>query len=108
MDAGLRDSLVSFYPRNASESALGTEEESDGAAVQAWASVRFGSGQERREAGQAGSVQSATFRVLANNALRAADERWEIEFKGSRWGITSIADLGQIGEIEFTATRNGA
>jgi SPP1 family predicted phage head-tail adaptor len=107
--AGARNRLVRFYPRTATEDALGTETEADGAAVPMWAAVTFGSGSERREAGQAGSQQTATFRVLSCAALRLATERWQIEFGGARWGITSIVPIDNDDtEIEFTAVREGA
>jgi head-tail adaptor len=106
--AGARNRLIRFWPVTVSLDALGTETEAQGQAEAAWASVRFGSGAERREAGQAGSVLSATFRVPSTAALRGATERWQIEFDGARWGITSIVPIGEAGDIEFTATKKGA
>lgn len=107
--AGQRNRLVRFIPRTFTEDALGTETEADGTPVRAWAAVTFGSGADRREAGQAGSDQSATFRVLSCAALREADARWQIDFAGARWGITSIVPIdNDATEIEFTATRKGA
>ncbi|MAY20311.1 MAG: hypothetical protein CL955_06805 [Erythrobacteraceae bacterium] len=106
--AGRKDRKVAFYPRTVSEDALGTESEADGTPVYAWANVLFGTGTERREAGQAGAQQSATFRVLSSAALRAADELWEIDFDGARWGVTSIAPIGEAEDIEFTAVKKGA
>ncbi len=106
--AGKRDRKIAFYPRTVTEGGLGTEVEADGAPVFAWAHVRFGTGSERRELAQAGSQQAATFRVLSTAALRAATERWEIEFLGSRWGISGILPIGEASEIEFTAVKKGA
>lgn len=106
--AGKRDRKIAFYPRNVTEGPLGSEIEADGTPVAAWAFVRFGTGAERRDLAQAGSAQTATFRVLSTAALRAATERWEIDFMGSRWGIISIAPIGAGDDIEFTATRKGA
>ena len=105
--AGKRDRRIQFYPVTVTEDALGVEIEADGTPIPAYASVLFGDGAERREAGQAGSAQTATFRVLSTASLRAATERWEIEFLGARWGIASIAPIGEADDIEFTATRKG-
>lgn len=107
--AGARNRKVQFYPLVVTEDALGTEIEAAGSPVPMWAAVTFGSGADRREAGQAGSDQSATFRVLSCAALRDATERWQIEFNGARWGITSIVPIdNDATEIEFTAVRKGA
>lgn len=105
--SGEKDRKIQFYPRSFTEDALGTESEADGTAIPAWAKVLFGTGSERREAGQAGAAQTATFRVHSSAALRAATERWEIAFAGDRWGIASIAPIGEAGDIEFTAVRKG-
>jgi head-tail adaptor len=106
--AGKRDRKIAFYPRTLGQDALGVETESDGTAVLAWANVRFGTGAERRDLAQAGSMQTATFRVLSTASLRTVTERWQIQFLGARWGIVSIAQLGEADEIEFTATKKGA
>lgn len=106
--AGKRNRRIAFYPRATAEDALGVEIEIDGTAIPAMANVKFGSGAERRDLAQAGSAQTATFRVLSNGALRGATERWEIDFMNARWGITSIAPTDEAEEIEFTATRKGA
>lgn len=106
--AGQRDDLVSFIPITVTEDSLGIETEVDGTAIRAWAAVSYGTGNERREAAQAGSSQTATFRVLSTAALRVATTRWEIEFGGARWGIQSIVPIGMNEDIEFTATRKRA
>jgi head-tail adaptor len=106
--AGAKDRLVRFYPRTMTTDALGVEVEADGTPVPAWASVLFGTGSERREAGQAGSQQTATFRVGSSADLRTVTERWEISFLSARWGITSIAPIGEADDIEFTAVKKGA
>lgn len=107
MRAGRRDKLVRFWPRTITLDALGTETEVNGTAIAVWANVLRGGGSERREAAQAGSAQTATFRVPEFAELRAATERWEIEHDGARWGITSIAPVSG-GDIEFTAVKKGA
>ncbi len=106
--AGKRDRKIAFYPRAVATGETGTERMVDGVPIHAWANVRFGTGSERREASQAGTMQTATFRVLSTASLRQADERGEIEFMGARWGISSIAPIGEAEDIEFTATKKGA
>ena len=107
--AGRRNRKVAFYPITVTTDGLGTESEVSGTAIPAWANVRFGSGDDRREAAQGGSQQTATFRVLSSTSLRGATERWEIEYSGARWGITSIVPIdNEANEIEFTAIRKGA
>lgn len=110
MRASKRDRKVTFYPVTLAADASGTEQPTRGTGIPAYANIAYGGSAERREAGQAGSMQSATFRVLATTALRAADELWEIEDdRGATWGVTGIAPVGHVQrELEFTATRNGA
>lgn len=108
--AGARDRLIGFFPAVVSRNAHGVESETHPAQLeQSWASVLFGSGAERRDAGAAGAQQTATFRVISTPNLRTIDERAQIELDNVRWGITSIAPVGSQGhEIEFTAVRIGA
>lgn len=81
----------------------------DGTPIVERAKVLFGSGQERREAGQHAAAQTATFRVRSSMALRKADATWEIDFGGARWGITSIIEIEPHGcELEFTAVKREA
>lgn len=107
--AGKRDRKISFYSTTKASDGLGAGSRSRTLVEPAFAAVQFGSASERRDAGQAGSVQTATFRVLSTAALRGVDETGEIEFDSAFWGITSIAHVGTAQrEIEFTATRTGA
>ena len=107
--AGARNRLVSFIPAALTQDGLGVEIEAERPPIPMRAAVSFGSGSDRREAGQAGSDQTATFRVVSCAALRVADERWQIGFNGARWGITSIVPIdNDATEIEFTAIRKGA
>lgn len=109
ISAGRLDRKIEFYAVVVSEDALGVERESFVAVAPAMASVKYGTGNERREAGQAGSHQAATFRVQSTAALRAMDQRGQIEFEGARWGITSVVQVGILQrEIEFTAVKKGA
>lgn len=107
--AGARNRLIRLVPITVTLDGLGTETEVRGTGVSAWANVTFGGGMERREAGAAGSQQTATFRTLSFAAIKQATERWEVEFDGARWGITSIVTIDNDDtELEFTAVRKGA
>jgi len=97
---------VAFVPRVAAQSGMGPAVLSDGEPIAERAKVLFGSGQERREAGQHAAQQTATFRVRTSRALRAANTTWEIDFSGARWGISSIVEIEPHGaELEFTAVK---
>ncbi|QUT07917.1 head-tail adaptor protein [Sphingobium phenoxybenzoativorans] len=68
-----------------------------------WASVNFGSGQERRSAAQETASQVATFQVLANRATNDLSVKDRLCYpvtdpdpkKWPRWDITSIVPSKQ-------------
>lgn len=112
--AGRRDTRVSFERNGAGRSALG------GKAAASWAelftrlaSVTWGSSAERRSAAVEGAVQTATFRVLADQDTRGvlATDRIVIVatghmLEGVAFDVTGIAPIGSPvpDEIEFTCT----
>jgi head-tail adaptor len=103
--SGKRDRKITFMRRIAVENELGTDDEVWSFLTYAWAKVLFGTGSERRDAGAAGGLQPATFRVMSTASLRGVTSADRIEFMGRQWGITSVAPVGPQGsEIEFTAT----
>lgn len=67
----------------------------------AWASVSFGTAQERREAAQTQASMTATFSVLANPMTSAASVQDRISFDGGFWDITS-----NVQSREFNAGRD--
>lgn len=72
-----------------------------------WAEVLFGSGQERREAAQASSTQTATFIVLAHPKTLALSPLDRIGgFLGADWNITSVTPIGS--NVHVTAVRKAA
>lgn len=71
----------------------------------AWARVRFGTAQEKREASQEVGTQSATFEVIPTNALLAVSLKDRIIFDGSEWDITEAAPLER-NLMRFTAARS--
>lgn len=72
-----------------------------------WAAVRWGRGDERREAASTSAPQAATFIVLANSGTKSLQVTDRILFDGSVWDIGGIAELNR-GEIEITAVRNAS
>lgn len=74
------------------------------AAVQA--KVLYGTGQERRQAAQEGSVQSATVMVNWTPSLAAVGAKDRITFHGSAWDIAAPgAPVGLNDELHFSVTR---
>lgn len=71
----------------------------------AWARVRYGSGQERRESAQEVGTQAATFEVNYTTKVALVNVKDRISFDGSYWDITNKALVGLNSEIHFTATR---
>lgn len=106
LPAAKYDRKIGFRAVVVTQDAAGGVISTPGTAVFAWASVRFGSASERREAAGVEAGQAATFRVRSTAALRALDTSALIEFDGHSWGITGIASVGPNGsELEFTALR---
>lgn len=104
MKSGPRDDLITIE-RNS-----GTQEDAFGAPVEAWTSyaerwakVVYGTGSERRQAGNEGAQQSATFRTLADPETLAVTTGDRIIF-GSIWDIVNVSPLERDG-VEFTAIR---
>lgn len=71
---------------------------------QAWARVRFGLAQEKREAAQEGGTQAATFELIPTTALLAVALKDRILFDNSAWDITEVAPLDR-NLLRFTAVR---
>jgi len=70
----------------------------------AFARVRYGTGQERREAAQKAATQVATFECLMSPTLGAVLMTDEILFEGAIWDISSSVTVGR-DQIHFTAMR---
>lgn len=106
-DAGDYDQLITFQrPTTASTNDYGeTVEGTPGDYATAWAQVRRGSGQERREASQEAGSQAATFVTDWNPTLEAVQITDRIIYRGDTWDITDVAPDGNK-EIQFTAIRS--
>ena len=68
------------------------------------ARVRFGTGQEQRQAAQEGGTQAASFECISSSTLRTVTLKDRISYIGSYWDITETAPLDRK-TIRFTAVR---
>lgn len=106
MDPGQRDQLVIFE-----RGTVAGDDYTDAGStawsehLQAWARVRYGTGQERREAAQERMSQAATFECEYSPALADVQLTDRILFDTDAWDIISKAPLGHR-EIHFAAVRS--
>lgn len=105
MRSGPRNRLITIERATTTIDDYGGEVSTWEAYAEAYAEVRFGTGQERREAAQESATAAATFRVLDNPQTRAVTTRDRIQFDGAAWDITSNVPLGLNEGREITATR---
>lgn len=104
MDPGKREALIIFERATVVADDYGGETPTWAAYATAWAQVRRGSGQERREASQEAGSQAATFVTDWNPTLEAVQITDRIIYRGDTWDITDVAPDGSK-EIQFTAVR---
>lgn len=106
IDAGHRDKLVTFYrPVTTTDDHGGEVPGIPSQLAQAWVRVRYGTGQERREAAQQRASIAATFECNWTPSLASVVETDTISFDGGTWDITGKALVGHNSEIHFTAIR---
>lgn len=105
--AGFRTDRIVFERATLTTDDYGTEIPSWASWAPALASVRYGTGSERRQAAVERGGQAATFRVLATAKTRAVGIADRIVFGGYAWDIEGIAPIGR-SEIELTALRGAA
>lgn len=105
MDAGKRDRLITVQRATVATDDYGGETSTWADVEQAWARVRFGTAQEKREAAQEAGTQSATFEVVPTAGLLGVTLRDRILFDGSEWDITEKAELDRQ-TLRFTAVRS--
>lgn len=103
--AGDRDRLITVQRATATTDDYGGEVQTWADIEKAWARVRFGTAQEKREAAQTGGIQSATFEVDPTSALLTVTIADRILFDGSSWDISEVAPLDRQ-VLRFTATRS--
>lgn len=104
MSRGAFDRLITVERATVTTDDYGGETPTFALLEQAWARVKFGTAQEKREAAQESGVQSATFEVVPTAALRGVTLRDRISYDGSFWDITEKADLDR-NTLRLTAVR---
>lgn len=105
--ASARTERVLIEQRFVTTNGANEEIESWSSPRKAYASVRFGSGGERREAARLGEAQSATFGLpatLANRAIKTTDR---LRYAGAVWDIKSAVTEPRRTGVVVTATRGG-
>lgn len=105
MNVGERNRLITVQAPIATTDDYGGETLTWADVEQAWAKVRFGTAQEKREAAETTGSQSATFEVVPTTALLGVPLTARIQFDGSDWNITEVAPLDRQ-TLRFTATRS--
>lgn len=104
--AGRRNRRIVFERPTRTTNAHGQEVEGEPEVLaEVWAEVRFGTGDERRQAAQEAGSQAATFVCLWFPALAAVTLKERIAFDGSHWDILNIVPMGLNREIHFTGVR---
>ena len=104
-DPGQRESLVTFERGTASTDDYGGETTTWATLTTAYARIKYGTGQERREAAQERAVQAATFECDWNPTLATVTMTDRISFEGETWDIINKAPLGHK-EIHFAGVRS--
>lgn len=105
MDPGQRPTLITIQRGTPTGDDYGGETISWATLTTAYARIRYGTGQERREAAQENASQAATFECEWSATLAGVIVTDRISFDGDFWDITSKAPLGHK-EIHFTAIRS--
>lgn len=106
MHSGQLDRRVSVQSVATTEDALGTPVENWTDAADRWASISYGTGQERRDAAQENASLNATFTVRDDSLTRAiAPGTHRLTFDGFIWDIVTNAPSARRGNHRsITAT----
>lgn len=106
MDAGARDRLIVFQRYTVVVDDYGGEVQSWGDLQEAWARVKYGTAQERRQAAQESSAQTATFEVDPSTVLLTVGPTDRLVFEGDNWDIQGPGEHLDRQTLRFTATRS--
>jgi hypothetical protein len=107
MKAGPRDKLVGIWRAGPAFNDGYTMQPGALAEVgTTYAEVRFGTGQERREAAQESAVIAATFVMDANEFTRSIAVTDTLRFQDGDWDISSSIPGRDRSEWQVTATRS--
>jgi len=105
--AGRREHLIEFYRAGAPiDDGYTTQPGAPALLGSAWAEVRFGTGQERREAAQESASVPAVFIMLANPVTRSLVPTDTLRFDGADYDISSSVPGRDRSEWQVTATRS--
>jgi head-tail adaptor len=105
-DPGDRPHLVSVQRASVTVDTYGNETPGWGALTTAWARVRYGTGQERREAAQERASQAATFEFDWNPTLAALTPKDRLVVFETAWDIASAVVIGGNYEVHVAAVAN--
>lgn len=105
-DPGQRPHLVTIQRATVSTDDHGGEQRTWHAITTAWARLRYGTGQERREAAQEAASQAVTFECDWTPTLAAVLMTDRILLFDTAWDLTSKAVIGANREVHFTAIAN--
>lgn len=106
MNRGAYDRLVRFQrPTVTGENDYGEQVTAPELLQDAWARVRFGSAQEKREGAQESGTQSITLEVVPTSTLLGVKLTDQVLFDGSTWDVTEVAPLDR-NNLRFTAVRS--
>lgn len=105
-DPGARPHLVTIQRATVTLGTLGGETRSWSTHATGWARVRYGTGQERREAAQENASVSATFEFDWNPTLAAVKTLDRLSVFDTVWDIASVVTIGGRREVHMTATAN--
>lgn len=105
MDPGKRDQMIVIERGTAITDDHGGETIAWDEFTRAWARIKYGTGQERRQAAQELAVQAATFECEWTPTLAAVVTKDRILLGAEAWDIVSNAPLSHK-EIHLTAVRS--
>lgn len=105
-DASQRTERVTVERATRVRDAYGEAVETWGAVFEAYASVRHGTGEERRRAAQEGGAQAATFGFGFSPETAGITLQDRIQYAGSTWDITSAVVEPRNAGVVVTAVRS--
>lgn len=104
--AGERPHYVKVQTKTVTTDDYGGETASWTTAAFAWARVRYGTGQERREAAQENASQVATFEMDWSPTLAAIRPDDRLYCFDTAWDVASAVVIGGNEEVHVTAVAN--
>jgi head-tail adaptor len=105
LDTCDRDKRITIERATTTRDEMNAPVEVWGEYIKRWASISFGTGQERRQAAQESGSQAATFRMPSDNQTRTLTIRDRIQFMDAAWDITSVVPFGSNEGVDVTAVR---